>query len=67
MFRVTNNLLDTFTYTGVLGDPAGCYIQPVVNSRITKGDVGLDQMDNTSDLNKPVSSATTSALALRPI
>jgi hypothetical protein len=41
-----------------------------VNSRIgaivlSKFDVGLDQIDNTSDLNKPISNATLSALLLK--
>lgn len=36
-----------------------------VNTRIdnlTKADVGLDQVDNTSDLDKPISTATQTAL-----
>lgn len=32
---------------------------------ITKADVGLGNVDNTSDLNKPVSTAQTAALALK--
>jgi hypothetical protein len=32
-------------------------------SNLTKADVGLDRVDNTADVNKPVSSATTTALA----
>jgi hypothetical protein len=38
-----------------------------VNSAVTvsKSDVGLGNVDNTSDLNKPVSTATTTALALK--
>lgn len=32
---------------------------------LTKTDVGLDQVDNTSDLNKPISTATQSALNLK--
>ena len=31
-------------------------------SGITKAEVGLDQVDNTSDINKPVSTATQTAL-----
>ena len=40
---------------------------PVVNSPtgIVKGDVGLGNVDNTSDANKPVSSATQTALDLK--
>ena len=66
MFRVTSNMLDTFTYTGIPLDPVGgCLIQPVFNSRVTKADVGLGDVDNTSDLNKPLSTASTTALALK--
>lgn len=32
---------------------------------LTKSDVGLSNVDNTSDLNKPVSTATTTALSLK--
>jgi len=32
------------------------------NETLVKSDVGLDQVDNTSDLNKPISSATQTAL-----
>lgn len=32
---------------------------------LTKADVGLDQVDNTSDLNKPISLATQAALDLK--
>lgn len=32
------------------------------NPTLNKGDIGLDQVDNTSDLNKPVSNATQEAL-----
>ena len=35
------------------------------NSNIDKNDVGLDQVDNTSDANKPVSSAQQAALDLK--
>lgn len=40
---------------------------PVINSPsgLTKGDVGLGNVDNTSDANKPVSSATQTALNLK--
>jgi hypothetical protein len=34
---------------------------------VTKVDVGLSNVDNTSDVNKPVSSATTTQLALRQL
>jgi hypothetical protein len=32
---------------------------------LNKGDIGLDQVDNTSDLNKPLSNSATSALFLK--
>lgn len=32
---------------------------------LNKNDVGLDQVDNTSDVNKPISTATVNALALK--
>ena len=35
---------------------------PVVNSTVTKTDIGLGNVDNTSDLNKPISTATQTAL-----
>ena len=40
---------------------------PVINSPtgIVKGDVGLDNVDNTSDANKPISTATQTALDLK--
>ncbi len=40
---------------------------PVINTPtgITKSDVGLSNVDNTSDLNKPISTATQSALDLK--
>jgi hypothetical protein len=36
-----------------------------VNSALSKSDVGLGNVDNTSDANKPVSTATSTALALK--
>lgn len=45
--------------------------QPIVNKNVdlpaypTKASLGLDQVDNTSDLNKPISTATQSALNLK--
>jgi len=40
---------------------------PVINSPtgLVKGDVGLSNVDNTSDLNKPISTATQTALDLK--
>jgi len=34
----------------------------VLGDQLTKGDVGLDQVDNTADMDKPVSTATQTAL-----
>ena len=37
-----------------------------ININVSKTDMGLDQVDNTSDLNKPISTATQTALNLNP-
>ena len=37
----------------------------VVSSTLTKSDIGLGNVDNTSDLNKPISTATQTALNLK--
>lgn len=52
---------------GIPGETGGV---DVVNGKtgvvtLIKSDIGLSNIDNTSDLNKPVSTATTTALALR--
>jgi hypothetical protein len=66
MFRVTTNQVgDIFTYSGTQQAPSGCYITPDLNSRISKSDVGLNSVDNTSDENKPVSTAQQAALDLK--
>lgn len=49
--------------TGVKGDAEEDYRQGNVN--ITKANVGLGNVDNTSDLNKPISTATQAALKLK--
>lgn len=49
--------------TGVKGDAEEDYRQGNVN--ITKANVGLGNVDNTSDLNKPISTATKAALNLK--
>jgi hypothetical protein len=36
-----------------------------ININVSKADMGLDNVDNTSDLNKPISTATQTALALK--
>lgn len=46
--------------TGVKGDAEVTYRTGNVN--ITKADIGLGNVDNTSDLNKPISTATQTAL-----
>ena len=54
---VGKNTIDTLTNKTLTS--------PVINTPtgITKSDVGLANVDNTSDLNKPVSTATASAIA----
>lgn len=49
--------------TGVKGDAESDYRKGQVN--ITKANIGLGNVDNTSDLNKPISTATQSALDLK--
>jgi hypothetical protein len=65
MFRITLNGLDTFQYSILAQSPSGCWIYPDNNSRVTKADVGLGNVDNTSDASKPVSTAQQSALDLK--
>jgi hypothetical protein len=66
MIRVTTNQAgDVFTSNNVAESPTGCWINPDYNSRVTKDDVGLGSVDNTSDADKPLSTAATSALALK--
>ena len=54
------------TYTAAEAAPktVGCDAtgHVVLGEPLTKNDVGLDQVDNTSDLNKPISTATQTAL-----
>jgi hypothetical protein len=54
----------TFTGKTVTG---GTFASPTINTPagIVKGDVGLGNVDNTSDVNKPVSTAQSTALALK--
>lgn len=55
----------TTTVKGVVklaGDLGGTADLPTVTKTYTKSDVGLGNVDNTSDANKPVSSATQTAL-----
>lgn len=49
--------------TGVKGDAESTYRKGNVN--ITKANVGLGNVDNTSDANKPISTATQTALNLK--
>jgi hypothetical protein len=65
---ITNSLaakapLDSPTFTGTVTIPTGASI--TAPTGLVKGDVGLDSVDNTSDANKPVSTATTTALNLK--
>lgn len=47
----------TFEYVDLKGSPGV--------TEVTKADVGLGNVDNTSDLNKPISSATAAGLSLK--
>lgn len=62
----TISLPDALTFTGktVTG---GTFESPVIHTPtgIVKGDVGLGNVDNTSDADKPVSTATQTALDLK--
>lgn len=49
--------------TGVKGDAESTYRKGNVN--ITKANIGLGNVDNTSDANKPISTATQTALNLK--
>lgn len=72
-----NKVLSTNDFTTELkskleGIEAGAQVNKVTSVAgrtgevtITKTDVGLDQVDNTSDLNKPISTATQEALNLK--
>lgn len=54
---------------GVPGDPATNLVTSVAGKQgivtLVKADVGLSNVDNTSDINKPVSTAQAAALALK--
>ena len=51
------------TFTGTVTIPTGASI--TAPTGLVKGDVGLGNIDNTSDANKPVSTATQTALDLK--
>lgn len=51
---------NTDAVTGVKGDAESTY--RIGNVNITKGNIGLENVDNTSDLDKPISTATQTAL-----
>lgn len=51
---------NTDAVTGVKGDAESTY--RIGNVNITKGNIGLGNVDNTSDLDKPISTATQTAL-----
>ena len=51
------------TFTGTVTIPTGASI--TAPTGLVKGDVGLGNVDNTSDANKPVSTATQTALDLK--
>lgn len=60
-----NNAATSFA-TSSQGEKADTALQPTSDGsgliNLTKGQVGLDQADNTADINKPVSKATQAAL-----
>jgi hypothetical protein len=58
----TGKLLKSATGTGWVKATSGVYS---ANASIPKADVGLGNVDNTSDANKPVSTATQTALDLK--
>ena len=60
---LVNDITGGGVVTGVKGDAEESYRQGNVN--ITKANVGLGNVDNTSDLAKPISTATQSALDLK--
>ena len=64
-FRITKTSTDSFVYSGAQVEPTGCCINPTYNPRVTKQDLGLGNVDNTSDLNKPISALTQQALDLK--
>lgn len=61
--NLINDITGGGVVTGVKGDAEEDYRQGNVN--ITKANVGLGNVDNTSDLNKPISTATQAALDLK--
>jgi hypothetical protein len=54
---------NTDAVTGVKGDAESTY--RIGNVNITKGNIGLENVDNTTDLDKPISTATQEALDLK--
>ena len=54
---------NTDAVTGVKGDAETTY--RIGNVNITKGNIGLENVDNTTDLDKPISTATQEALDLK--
>ena len=54
---------NTDAVTGVKGDAESTY--RIGNVNITKGNIGLENVDNTTDLDKPISTATQEALNLK--
>jgi Chaperone of endosialidase len=58
----TNDAGDSFAYSGAAVTPSGCWIRPDTDYGINASMLGLGNVDNTSDVNKPVSTATQTAL-----
>ena len=64
-----STLTNDSAFVDAAGASAAAPVQSVAGKTgvvtLVKGDVGLDQVDNTSDINKPISTATQSALDLK--
>ena len=58
--KINNNSIPSTIATGVKGDEESEYRNGNVN--ITKANIGLGSVDNTSDMSKPVSNAQQQAL-----
>lgn len=58
--KINNNSIPAVEVTGIKGDAESEYRKGDVN--ISKANIGLDNVDNTSDINKPISNSTLIAL-----
>lgn len=67
VYKTDSNLWDAFSgnpVTGVKGSNESTYRKGNVN--ITKANIGLGSVDNTADMDKPISTATQNALDQKP-